>query len=74
MPPINLTVTQSGADLRARLRLSGVERNGYLVVDGTHLRVTLDGGAEPLTGELVSALDLDLKLTATGQAYRLRKQ
>jgi hypothetical protein len=74
LPPINLTVTRSGADLRARLRLSGTERSGSLFVNGTHLLVTLDGTPEPLTGELVSTLDLDLRLTATGQPYRLRKQ
>ena len=74
LPPINLTVTRSGSDLRARVRLSGTERNGSVVLDGTHLRVLLDGASEPLTGELVSTLDLDIRLAATGQAYRLRKQ
>jgi hypothetical protein len=74
LPPINLIVTRSGSDLRARLRLSGTDRNGSVALDGTHLRVTLDGTPESLTGELVSSLDLDLKLTASGQAYRLRKQ
>ncbi len=74
LPPITLTVSREGSDLRARLRLSGTESNGVIVRDGTHIIITLEGSRGILTGELLSASDLELSLPAAGSSYKLHKQ
>ncbi len=74
LPPIGLDVTRDGPTLRVRLRLSGVERHG--TVSGTAQRLVFgfpDAAATSTTGELVSATELRLRLSADGEAYRLRK-
>jgi hypothetical protein len=74
MPPVNLTFTRTGSDLRARLRLSGRESFGTATLDGTHLRIKLDDQAEPLLGELLSDVELSLKLVSPTDDQRLHKQ
>ena len=74
MPPVSLTFTQTGSDLRARLRLSGRESFGTATLDGTHLRIKLDDQAEPLLGELLSDVELSLKLVSPTDDQRLHKQ
>jgi hypothetical protein len=74
MPPIDLTLTRTGSDLRARLRLSGRESFGTATLDGTHLRIKLDDQMEPLTGELLSNVELTLKLGLPTDDQRLHKQ
>ena len=74
MPSVNLTFTRTGSDLRARLRLSGRESFGTATLDGTHLRIKLDDQAEPLLGELLSDVELSLKLVSPTDDQRLHKQ
>ena len=74
MPPVDLTLTRSGSDLRARLRLSGRESFGTATVDGMNLRITFDGQGEPLVGEFVSNVELTLKLGSPVTEQHLRKQ
>ena len=74
MPPVWLTFTREGSDLRARLRLSGREAFGTATVSGTHLRIKLDDQTEPLLGELVSDAELTLKLLSPTDDQRLHKQ
>lgn len=74
LPPVDLTFTRSGSDLRARLRLSGREAFGTATVNGTHLRIVLDGQTEPLFGELLSDDELTLKLLSPTDDQRLHKQ
>ena len=74
MPPVDLTLTRSGNDLLARLRLSGREAFGTATLNGTHLRIMLDGQPEPLLGELVSDVELTLKLGSPTDDQRLHKQ
>jgi hypothetical protein len=42
--------------------------------DGTHLRITLDDQAEPLLGEVLSNVELSLKLGSPTAEQRLHKQ
>ena len=74
MPPVNLTFTRTGSDLRARLRLSGRESFGTATLDGTHLRIKLDDQDEPLLGELLSNVELTLKIGSPTDEQRLHKQ
>ena len=74
MPPVSLTFTRTDGDLRARLRLSGREAFGIATLDGTHLRIKLDDQAEPLLGELLSDVELSLKLVSPTDDQRLHKQ
>src|SRR5215212_8176588 len=61
MPPVELVFSRAGNDLRARLRLSGREAFGTATIDGTNLRIVLDG-QETLVGQFVSNVELTLKL------------
>ena len=74
MPPVGLTITRDGGDLRARLRLSGREAFGTATLNGTHLRITLEDQAEPLLCELLSDVELTLKLISPTDDQRLHKQ
>ena len=74
MPPVGLTFTRDGSELRARLRLSGREAFGTATLNGTHLRIVLDGQTEPLLGELLSDVELTLKLVSPTDDQRLHKQ
>ena len=75
LPPIGLDVTRDGSVLRARLRLSGVERVG--TVTGTPSRLVVSfpdaSSATPMIAELVSAIEMRVRLSAGGEAYLLRK-
>ena len=72
LPPVSLTVVRDGAALKARLRLSGTEANGTVVLDSNRLRVQLVGRSQPLTGVLVSRTELRLS-APNGTEYRLLK-
>ena len=74
MPPVGLLITREGSDLRARLRLSGREAFGTVTLNGTHLRIMLEDQTEPLLGELVSDVELSLKLVSPTDDQRLHKQ
>jgi len=74
MPPVDLMLTRTSSELRARLRLSGRETFGVATLDGTHLRIKLDDQTEPLVGELVSNTELTLKIGAPADEQRLHKQ
>jgi hypothetical protein len=68
MPPVSLLITRDGAVIRARLRLSGVERHGTVTANGNHIVIHFPGAAD-LSGELVATtqlrLDLDLPVRTT---------
>jgi hypothetical protein len=74
MPPVDLTLTRSGTDLRARLRLSGRESFGTATIDGTNLRIAFEDQTEPLVGEFASNVELTLKLGSPVTEQHLRKQ
>jgi len=74
LPPVDLTLTRSGSELRARLRLSGRESFGTATLDGTKLRITLEGQTEPLVGEFVSNVELTLEFGSSVPEQHLRKQ
>lgn len=74
MPPVDLLLTRTGGELRARLRLSGREAFGIATLDGTHLRIKLDDQVEPLLGELVSDVEMTIKIGSPTDAQRLHKQ
>lgn len=75
LPPIGLDVTRDGSTLRARLRLSGVERQG--TVSGSARRLVFSfpdaSGATSMIAELVSATEMRVRLSAGGETYRLRR-
>ena len=72
-PPINLVLTPEGSELRARLRLSGVERYGRATISGTTLRIAFnDGGA--LDGNFTSRTELILYFRSSGHTYTLQKR
>ena len=73
LPPISLDLSSDGDLLRARLRLSGSESNGTAVLDGSTLRLSLQG-REKLSGEFVSMTELRLRFGSGADAYILRKQ
>lgn len=52
LPPVSLWLTQRGASVTARLRLSGVEAAGSGVVTAAGVSITIPGRAETLTGAL----------------------
>ena len=74
MPPVGLLITRDGSDLRARLRLSGREAFGTVTLNGSRLRIMLEDQTEPLLGELVSDVELSLKLVSPTDDQRLHKQ
>ena len=74
MPPVGLLITREGSDLRARLRLSGREAFGTVTLNGSRLRIMLEDQTEPLLGELVSDVELSLKLVSPTDDQRLHKQ
>jgi hypothetical protein len=74
MPPVSLLLTRTGGELRARLRLSGREAFGTATLEGTHLRIKLDDQAEPLLGELVSDVEMTIKIGSPTDVQRLHKQ
>jgi hypothetical protein len=72
LPPINLVLTPEGSALRARLRLSGVERFGQATIDSEALRIRFDDGGA-LDGRFTSATELIVQFPSNGRSYRLRK-
>jgi hypothetical protein len=75
LPPIALDITESGTTMHARLRLSGVQRDGELVGTPQQLVLRFPAGAEVLTipVTLVSLTEMRLQLTPGGETYTLRK-
>jgi hypothetical protein len=73
LPPINLVLSKDEGEIRARLRLSGVEANGTATVADTALRLTFPGRQE-MIGEFISTRELKLRLDAAGPAFLLRKR
>jgi hypothetical protein len=69
-PPVNLTLSDSGSGLRARLRLSGTETHGSATIEGHQLRLALDGRPE-MSGEWVSKTELRLHFGGTAGSYTL---
>ncbi|HVE80061.1 MAG TPA: META domain-containing protein [Gemmatimonadaceae bacterium] len=74
LPPIALTLRRDGDAMRARLRLSGSESSGRAVLEGTVLRLDLEGRPRQITGELVSLTELRLLLDPAAAPYRLVKK
>ena len=74
LPPVDLTLTRTGDELRARLRLSGIEAFGTATLDGTQLRIKFGDQAEPLVGELVSSTEMTLKIGSPTDVQRLHRQ
>ena len=72
-PPINLVLTPQGPELRARLRLSGVERHGRAIVTDTTLRIAFDDGGA-LDGRFTSRTQLILYFGSGGRTYALQKR
>jgi hypothetical protein len=72
-PPVNLQLTSAGSELRARLRLSGVERHGRAELTGTTLRITFDDGGA-LDGRFTSSTELILYFRSSGRTYTLQKR
>ena len=72
-PPINLVLTPEASELRARLRLSGVERHGHATITGTTLRIAFDDGVV-LDGRFTSRTQLILSFGSSGRTYRLQKR
>ena len=70
-PPVNLTLTDSGQSLLARLQLSGTDARGRAVLDGNRLRVTLDERPGEITGEFISATELRLQFHSVAAPYTL---
>lgn len=61
MPPVNLLVIRDGDVLRGRLRLSGVELNGTVTIDGSRVVLHLPDDAT-ISGELISDRELQLDM------------
>ena len=72
LPPIHLRLWLERDTLRARLRLSGSESTGTATFDGRELHLALSG-REPLTGQLISPDELELRFSSGARAYRLRR-
>jgi hypothetical protein len=71
LPPVNLVVTRYGDGDRARLRLSGVERNGTVTLNGN--RVVLHfPGIPDINGEILSRTELRLDFTPVPTSLRKR--
>ena len=75
LPPIGLDVTTDGSALRARLRLSGVERHGTISGSPWHLVLSFPdaAGGTSMNAELVSANEMRVRLSAAGEWYLLRR-
>jgi hypothetical protein len=74
LPPVDLTLTRTGDVLSARLRLSGREAFGTATLDGTQLRIKLDDQVEPLIAEVVSSVEMTLKIGSPTDVQRLHRQ
>lgn len=74
LPPIHLRLWLDRDTLRARLRLSGRELHGTATFNGTDVQVDLGQPGERLTGVLVKAGELEVRLPPGSTAYRLRKR
>jgi hypothetical protein len=70
-PPVNLTLSDSAGALRARLQLSGTDARGSATLNGTRLRLTLDGHPNDITGEFVSTTELRLEFGSSARSYTL---
>ena len=73
LPPINLMLTPQGSELRARLRLSGVERHGRAIVTDSTLRIAFDDG-RALDGRFTSSTQLILYFGSAERTYVLQKR
>ena len=73
LPPINLVFTSDASELRARLRLSGVERHGRATITGTTLRIAFDDGGV-LDGSFTSRTQMILTFGSSGRTYMLQKR
>ena len=56
LPPVNLLLSKEGSQLKARVRLSGVELNGIATLTENELRLTFQG-RDDITGEFESGLE-----------------
>lgn len=70
LPPISLTLSDSGAVLSARLRLSGIDARGTATLEGNTLRVILPGRPE-VHGEFISRDELQLLRGVGDVSYTL---
>ena len=75
LPPISLDVTEVGATMSARLRLSGVQMDGELT--GTPqallLRFPSAEGERTMTATVVSLTEMRLQMAPGGETFTLRK-
>jgi len=74
LPPVSLLISAEGPGLRARLRLSGAERDASAKVTGTTLKLKFDKPQPTMDGQFVSKTELDLRLQPDGEVYRLKKR
>jgi hypothetical protein len=75
LPPIALDITEAGAAMRVRLRLSGVEMDGELTGTPQALVLRFPGtlGERTMTATVVSPTEMRLKMTPDGETFTLRK-
>jgi hypothetical protein len=71
-PPVDLTLTDEGSTLGARLQLSGRDAQGTARIDGSRLLITLDGGRSEMEGE-IAADEIRLRFGHDGLVYPLRR-
>ena len=75
LPPISLDITGGGAEMRARLRLSGVQMDGELTGTPEALVLRFPGtvGERTMTATVVSLAEMRLQMAPGGETFTLRK-
>ena len=75
LPPISLDITGGGAEMRARLRLSGVQMDGELTGTPEALVLRFPGtvGERTMTATVVSLTEMRLQMAPGGETFTLRK-
>ena len=75
LPPISLDVTEVGATMRARLRLSGVQMDGELTgsPQALVLRFPSTTGEQTMTATVVSLTEMRLRMAPGGETFTLRR-
>ena len=75
LPPITLDITEAGATMHVRLRLSGVQMDGEIT--GTPqalvLRFPSTVGERTMTATVVSLTEMRLQMAPGGETFTLRK-